>query len=277
MTSIGARTSRDGAATKSAYLVQAVSRAATVLEAFESADSLSLVELSQRTRLPKPSVFRLAASLEAVGLLDKDPDGRYSLGLKLVTLARVVLSRSVGRSALPVMQELQRSSGHSVSLATLSNGEVVFLETLESTSSFRIASALGAREAVHCTSVGKAMAAYLPTEELDRLLSEHPMRPSTPNTITSRPRFEQELAVIRSRGFATDIGECHIGAHGVGAAIFDRHGLAGGISISAPSSQMPEDEFPAIGGALRDAARRLTLDLGGDSSIWNAGEDSVTP
>jgi DNA-binding IclR family transcriptional regulator len=172
------------------------------------------------------------------------------------------------------MEELQRSSGHSVSLATLSNGEIVFLETLESTSSFRIASAIGAREAVHCTSVGKAMAAFLPVDALDRLFSEHPMRPLTPATITSRSRFEQELELIRSRGYATDIGECHVGAHGVGAAIFDRHGLVGGISISAPSGQMPEDEFPAIGGALRDAARKLSLELGGDPLLR---DETFTP
>ena len=275
MPSVTNTTSRSGAAARSSYLVQAVTRTAAVLEAFEAGASLSLVELAQRTGLPKPSVFRLATSLEAVGLLDKDPDGRYSLGLKLVSLARAVLSRSVGRAALPIMEELQRSSGHSVSLATLSQGEIVFLETLESTSSFRIASAIGAREAVHSTSVGKAMAAYLPTDALDRLFSEHPLRPSTPNTITSRPRFEHELELIRTRGYATDIGECHIGAHGVGAAIFDRHGLVGGISISAPSSQMPEDEFPTIGGALRDASRELSLELGGDPRLWDGTSDST--
>ena len=74
--------------------------------------------------------------------------------------------------------------------------------------------------------------------------------------------------MIRSRGYATDAGECYVGCNGVAAAVFDRHGLSGGISISAPSDQMPEDEFPTIGRALRDAVRKLSLELGGNQLMW---------
>ena len=255
---------------RSPYVVQAVTKTASILRAFEDEESLSLVELSERTSLPKPSVFRLATSLESVGLLDRDPDGRYVLGLQLISLARVVLSRSLGLAALPIMEELHRSFGHSVNLATLSQGEMVFLETLESRHSFRLASAVGAREAVHCTSVGKAVAAYMPTDDLDRLFAERPLRAATARTITSRTRFDAELTAIRARGYSTDMSECYLGCNGVGAAVFDRHGLAGGISVSAPSDQIPEEELAVIGESLRDATRTLSLRLGANPLMWSS-------
>ena len=257
---------RPGEGRPSPYVVQAVVKTSALLEAFEDSDTLNLVELSERTGLPKPSVFRLAASLESVGLLEKTHDGRYALGLRLVSLARVVLSRSLGSAALPFLEELHQSFGHSVSLATLSNGEMIFLETLESRRSFRVVSTVGAREAVHRTAVGKAVAAHLHPADIDRIFTEHPLRPATPRTITSRSRFEAELEEVRVRGYSTDVGECYIGCNGVGAPVFDRRGVVGGISVSAPADQMPEDDFPLIGRALVDTTNRLSLSLGAHSS-----------
>jgi len=256
------KASEDAAAASLPYLVQAVARTAAILEAFEGGEALSLAELTQRTGIPKPSVFRLATTLESVGLLDRDRNGSYVLGMRLVSLAQFYLSLSLTQASRPVMEDLNRSFGHTINLAVLDHGEMVFVEVLESRNSFRMATTIGAREPLHATALGKAVAAHLPDAEFTPILGEHPLRALTANTIVTRPQLDKELELIRARGWATDIGESYAGAHAVGAAVFDRHGVAGGISISASSSQLPVDELPATGAALVRAADTISRMLG---------------
>jgi IclR family acetate operon transcriptional repressor len=250
------------------YLVRAVAKTAAILEAFEDGEALSLTQLAQRTGIPKPSVFRLATTLESVGLLDRDRNGSYALGVRFVSLARVILSMTLPQAARPVMEQLHYSVGHSVNLAVLHRGEMLFVDVLESRCSFRMASTIGAREPLHSTALGKAVAAHLPAAGLVRILAEHPLRALTPNTITSRPQLDMEFELVRKRGYATDIGECYVGAHAVGAAVFNRHGVVGGISISASSSQLPVDALSESGAAVAEAAHTISRTLGGDPALW---------
>jgi IclR family acetate operon transcriptional repressor len=243
--------------------VQAVSRAVALLRAFESAEELTLAELAARIELPKPTVFRLASTLEQEGLLDRRRGGSYSLGLGFVSMARLVLARGLVGTARPFMEELHRSFGHTVNLAVPDQNEVLLVEVLESSHELRVVSPVGAREALHATAMGKALAAKLSPAELDALLAESPLRPLTPNTISSRRAFERELARIRELGFATDEEECRIGGHCVGAAISDRYGPVGAISISATSAQVPASDFPEVGAAVAAAAARISRALGG--------------
>ena len=78
--------------------------------------------------------------------------------------------------------------------------------------------------------------------------------------------------MIRERGYATDIEECHIGAHCAGVPLFNRSGVWGGMSISAPSSELPVDELPVIGSVLDDAGRRISSALGADTAHRSPGQ-----
>jgi DNA-binding IclR family transcriptional regulator len=254
------------------YFVQAVVKTATILEALDSGEALTLAQLAQGTGLPKPTVFRLATTLESVGLLDRDRNGAYVLGMKMVSLARGVLMRTVPEAARSVMKELHHAVGHSVNLAVLHRSEMLFVEVLESRNSFRIAAALGASEPLFSTAIGKAVAAYLPADELGRILAQYPLQQFTRNTICSRGQLERELKFVRECGYATDVEERYIGAHCVGAPVFNRYGLLGGMSISAPSSQLPADELPVIGAAVREAAIRISDALGTEDAYWRVAK-----
>jgi IclR family acetate operon transcriptional repressor len=229
-----------------------------ILNAFSDADALSLVELSRRLDLPKPTLFRLAAVLEDEGLLARGPRGEYRLGARLVSMARRVLSEGLVQAAQGFLQELFNSFGHSVNLGVLSGSEVLFLHVCESRHRLRMVCEVGSREPVHATAIGKAMAAACEQERLAAILRERPLHAVTPRTITSRAQFETELAATRARGYAIDLGECQENAHCVGAAICDATGVIGGISVSATASQMPEQDIPLVGAAVARAARSLS-------------------
>jgi IclR family acetate operon transcriptional repressor len=255
--------------------VRSVARALSVLTAFEDAEELSLAELAVRTELPKPTVFRLAVTLENAGFLTRSTEGHmFELGHRLVSVSRLVLSRGLPALARPQMQALARNLGHTVNLAVLDGDEMLFLDVIESRSSLRMVSGVGSREPFHATAVGKAVAAQLDPQELETLLSRNPLRSVTPKTITSRVQLEAALKEVRERGYAIDPGEYLPGAHCVGAAIVGRHGVEGGISISAAADQLPEEDFPLVGGALRQAVDEISEGLGGTPapvSVADAG------
>lgn len=242
--------------------VRAVSRAVAILAAFEDHDALGLADLTKAADLPKPTAFRIAATLENSGMLERSPDGLYRLGPRLVSLARIVLSRGLPAVAQPHMRALARTFGHSVNLGVLNGSNVLYLDMLESRHSLRMVTGIGALEPLHATAIGKAIAAALPSEELNSLLASYTLRPLTPATITSRARFEVEIEQVRKRGYAIDDAECQPGARCVGAAIRDRHGVIGGISMSASLEYLPDDDLPLAGAAVRDAANAVSVELG---------------
>lgn len=244
--------------------VRSVVRAISVLSAFEDAEQLSLAELAAHTGLPKPTVFRLAMTLENAGLLTRLPEGHmFALGTRLVSVARLVLSRGLPAIARPRMEALARAFGHTVNLAVLDGDEMLFIDVIESRSSLRMVSGVGAREPFHATAVGKAVAAQLDPSDFEALLSRRPLRAITHNTVTSRAQLEADLSKIRARGYATDRGESFAGAHCVAAAIVGRHGVVGGISISAAADQLLEDDFALVGAAVHAAAAAISEELGG--------------
>jgi DNA-binding IclR family transcriptional regulator len=259
------------------YEVQAVRKAVAILEAFEDVKELSLAELVERVQVPKPTVFRLAATLEQAGLLERGSNGSYYLGLRLVSIARLVLARGLPGTARPFMEELSRSFGHTVNLAVLDGGEMLFVETLESRHNLRVVSPVGAREPVHATAIGKSLAAQLSSVEIDRILAEHPLTSLTPKTITSRAKFEEELALTRDRGFSTDAGECRLGGHCIAAPIFDHHGVVGAISLSATSGQLPAEDFEIVGTAVRRAGEGISEALGADRQGWENTHEEAVP
>jgi DNA-binding IclR family transcriptional regulator len=244
--------------------VRSVVRAISVLTAFEGADELSLADLAAQTGLPKPTVFRLALTLENAGFLTRSLEGHlFSLGPRLVSVARLVLTRGLAATARPHMQALARTFGHTVNLAVLDGDEMLFLDVIESRSNLRMVSGIGTREPFHSTAVGKAVVAELDSEELEALLSRRPLRAITPETITSRAQLETELQEIRDRGYATDPGESQPGAHCVAAPIIGPHGVVGGISISAAADQLPQDDFELHGAAVREVTDAISAALGG--------------
>ncbi|RBY77203.1 hypothetical protein DQ238_14990 [Geodermatophilus sp. TF02-6] len=65
-----------------------VDRAFALLAAFDAGHrSLTLGELSRRSGIPTSSTLRLATRLQAWGALERGPDGRFAIGLRLWEVA----------------------------------------------------------------------------------------------------------------------------------------------------------------------------------------------
>jgi DNA-binding IclR family transcriptional regulator len=97
--------------------VGVLDKSVAVLAAIAADRALTLAELSTVTGLPRATVHRLAVALETHGLVRRDQDGRFALGLRLVALARAATVQfPVADAARPVLERLRDDVGESVQL-----------------------------------------------------------------------------------------------------------------------------------------------------------------
>jgi DNA-binding IclR family transcriptional regulator len=253
----------------SKYDIGVLNKSIDVIEYLADGNAWSVSDLSACTGLNKATVYRILGTLERRAYVRKDADKRqYGVGRALLALSRSVLSSSdLTKVSRPILLTLREEFRETVNLGVIDTGQLLYLDVLESEQGLRTSVALGSRDHLHSTALGKAMLAYLPPAEARRLLSGRNRIQVTPRTITSLAEILRELDAVRERGYAVDREENEIGAHCVGAAVLRGDGLPlAAISMSGPAWRVPEDVIPRIGARLREAAHAIELALGFGSS-----------
>src|SRR5271166_1368564 len=244
----------------------AVERALAMLEAVaQASDGLSNADISRNLNIPKSSASYLLRTLETQGYVTRDAEtGKYRVGLKILSLSRGALSGlDVRGVALPIMRHLTQQTGLTCHLAVLDGPDAVYIEKVEPEGFIRMDTWVGRRMRVHATSVGKAIVAYIPQEQLEGILRKSGMEKRTPKTITTLPRLLKELEKVRAQGYAVDDEENNLGARCVGAPIFDERGaIEASLGLSGTTQQVSPQTMPRILEALKDAARHISMGMG---------------
>jgi DNA-binding IclR family transcriptional regulator len=250
----------------SPYRVQVVDRALAALEVLANRSSeCSLAELCSALGLHKSTVHRLMMVLEQHRLVDKNPEtGRYRLGLKLFEFgSKAIAALDPRRQARPYLDRLQRELGETVFFCILDEGQVLYLDKVESQQSIRTACTVGSRAPAYCTAVGKAMLAELPDAEVNDIVRRWGLKPITANTITTVAGLKAELRAVRSRGYAIDNEEKEEGLRCVSAAVLGNSGkLLAAISVSGPAFRITEERIPEVGQLVMRAANDLSVEFG---------------
>lgn len=250
----------------SPYKVQVLDRALAALAILsDSSSDCSLAELCIALKLHKSTVHRLMMVLEQHRLVVKHPEtGRYRLGLRLFELgSKAIDGLDLRGRARPYLNRLQQAFGETVFLCILDEGQVFYMEKVESQQSVRTACTVGSRAPAYCTAVGKAMLAELPDAEVHNIVRRWGLKAITKNTITTETALKTELKAIRSRGYAIDDEEKEEGLRCVGSAVRAHSGnLVAAMSISGPAFRMTKEQIPEVGRALLQAAGDLSVELG---------------
>ena len=217
--------------------VKSVERAFLLVEALaDEPREHSLTALSKALGWPKSTVHGLLSTMVKHHYAQQSAEtGRYRLGVRFFELgARVGGMWDIRTLAAPYLQTLNRDLGEMIQLATEDQGEVLYLEKLDSLHIIRIVSDIGRRLPMHCTGLGKAMLAYMPASRVRQIVQQQGLKAYTAKTLTSLPMLEKELETIRARGYAMDDGEIMEGLRCVAAPIFNGKGeVQYAISVSA--------------------------------------------
>ncbi|MGI8989919.1 MAG: IclR family transcriptional regulator [Bryobacteraceae bacterium] len=222
--------------------VPALQRGLAVIELLaRSRGGLTLSQVTRYLELPKSSVFCLLHTLDDSGFVYRDGDsGKYRLSLRVCGLADLALNGiGLREQARPYLRRLADSSGMTVHLAVLEKGTCILIEKISPPGVSLVATWVGKHMSFHCTALGKALAAYLPEEELDSLIREHGLQRHNDFTIHSAKRLKKELASVRERGYAIDDEEEEIGVRCAGVPILDAAGQAvAAVSVVASVTEL---------------------------------------
>jgi DNA-binding IclR family transcriptional regulator len=245
--------------------VGVISKVFRILEAIQGSPSgLTLKPICDATGVNKSTAHRFLKYLEREGYILRTQAGAYLIGPRLSQMsARTNYRATLQAFARPILWELWKSTSETVNLGVLDENNIIYLEVMESPHEFRLASRVGGSRSLHSTALGKALAAFLPENSRERVLSAVSFQPLTPKTIRSLVQFRQELEIIRRQGYAVDDEETTLGARCVGAPILGANGepLAA-VSVSGPVTRVSPDQVPAFAGAVKSAARAISAAMG---------------
>ncbi len=248
--------------------VPSLGRAISILELIAATrHGLPLADLARQMALPKSSVHCLLLTLERRGYLHRNSrTNRYLFGSKLFTLANMALAgMKLREQAAPFLHDLARKTDLTIHLAILEQNEAVLIDKVEPPGTLRLATWLGKRMDVHCTAVGKALIAFLPEPDVDRLIRERGLPRHNDNTIVSPRKLKEELSRVRALGFSVDDEEDELQNRCVGAPVFDAAGqIVAAISISGLISRITAENSTALAGQLRQTAGALSRKLAMD-------------
>ena len=160
-----------GPRARSDYTVEALAKGLRILALFsERRSSLRLTEIVALTGLPMPTAFRLVATLEGEGYVERLPDGAIRPGAAVLTLGFSALrGLDLVQTSSLILGELFERTKQTVNLGVLAFDRVVYIARLQSDAVLVTANVtVGSTLPAIVTSMGKVLLADLTDAELAR-------------------------------------------------------------------------------------------------------------
>jgi DNA-binding IclR family transcriptional regulator len=242
-------------------------KAFSILNAFDdNSDALRLVDLSHRSGVPKPSVYRLAQELVDLGLLEK-VDGGYRLGFGVFALSqRVNTAPRLRQVARPVLVDLCSTTNATVHLAVLEGERTYYVEKLGGTHGVHVLSRVGGRLPLTCTASGKLLLALSSrSEQLLSSILDRGLERLTQRSLATPAALVAEVQQIRGRRLATEMEEALAGFKSYAAAIQEPSGEAiAALSVTVPVSFAGDRQLvQSLQAAAATVTRRYASELMG--------------
>jgi IclR family transcriptional regulator, acetate operon repressor len=249
------------------YGVKSLGRALDLLDVLAGHDGASLAEISRTIHMSKPAAYAILQTYLARGLVadfGEGPQRRYRLGLGLARLGDAAL-RNLGLVdvAMPELRALTAELGLTSRIAIIDDGHAVVVGRVDGPGAVRFDAALGRRELLHCSAVGKALLAEKTEAEVRAIIRRHGLPRRTPNTITQTAKLIARLREVNALGYAVEDEEDCEGVGCVGACVFDHHGApVAAISVTGLKGRDFEKRTGELGNAVKACANRISARLG---------------
>ena len=252
---------------KDTYCIRSVENALFLLEALAEEDSrCSLSQLSQRLGMTKASLFRLMATFESHGYVErKNGSGEYKLGLAAFEVGQKLLSRmTLLHKARPIMGQLVRQCNETVYLVVQRDQDALFLEMADNDQKVKVVSLAGRRFPLDACAAGKIFLAF--DGRKNKLITKN------------HPELSSELELCRQQGSCSDLNSLGDGSTCIAVPLFSAgNKLTGSLAVVGPSFRMGEERskkqlLPAVIAAGEMISARLGhLDYGMDSELSASG------
>jgi IclR family pca regulon transcriptional regulator len=230
-----------------------LARGLAVVRAFsDRRRSLTIAQISHKTGIPRAAVRRCLHTLKQLGYADSEANN-FTLKPKILTLGYSYLSSTpLTVSAQPYMDQISRTLNESCSLAVLDGNNVLYVSRSSTSRIMSVALNVGSRLPAYCTSLGRAMLAYLPDDALKAYFNSVELKAYTERTVVSQKRLKEILAETREAGFTIVEEELEVGLRSIAVPVRGASGnVVAALNIGAQatrvtSRQMKEAFLPVL-------------------------------
>lgn len=204
--------------------------------------------LCQRLTIDKSTMSRLITTLMNEGFIEYVHNSKEIILSDL--MKRIVHKEDrekIIQQAEPILDEVFRITHECAYLSILDNHAVLYLNQIDkSTRVLKTRNLVGTHTPLHTNAFGKVLIAFnnIDVHTLD--LKKH-----TSNTITNADKLQEDIDLIKQRGYAVENEEHEFGLCSLAVPYFDKNGeLIGTIGISGLSVRLSEEVLHEFGKKL---------------------------
>ncbi|NLI08718.1 MAG: IclR family transcriptional regulator [Thermotogaceae bacterium] len=208
------------------YQNKSLEKALSILDCFTREQrELTSSEIAKKLRLNLSSIYPLLSTLEKYKYITRKENGKYSLGINLIVKGNLVLSGlNLIEIARVPLQRLAHEYHGNVHLAILNNWKALIVDRSLASDRVFINSIIGYEIPLYCTSLGRALLAFLDPEEIEEYFEIAEFKKFTPTTLTDKEKLRKELKEIKLRGYAINDEEFTPGEISFAAPVFNSQG-----------------------------------------------------
>lgn len=248
------------------YIVPGLERGLRLLAEFSARDRvLSAADLSRRLDVPRSTVFRLLATLEATGYVERADGGReYRLGLAVLRLGFDYLaSLELTELGGPLLNRLRDQIEYPCNLVVRDGRSVVYVAKAAASRPFASNVNVGARLPAHATVLGHVLLEDLSLDQLRDLYPEPQLQVYSDNTPRTAEALFEMVQQVRQRGYMLHEGFFEASISTIAAPVRDRAGkVAAALGATIPASRLAADELDRMVASVRETAGELSRLLG---------------
>ena len=242
-----------------------LARGLIVIQAFtQQSPQMTISQLSIRTGLSRAAVRRCLYTLTKLGFAGAEDGSRYSLRPRMLTLSHTyTASNTLSTAAQPILERMSAAHRESFSVATLDGDDIVYIARTTVSRVMAVDLHIGSRLPAYCTSMGRVLLAYLPTDQLEQYLARVVLTPHTTRTIVSVDKLRIALRNVRRNGYALVDQELEVGLRSLAVPVYAPSGrVVATINLSGNAPRLSVLEMQSrFLTPLRNAANELGVYL----------------
>lgn len=244
--------------------VPAIDKCFAILEFLaKSKEPMGISEISTTLALNKSTVFNIVHTLVDLNVLENKPNGKYIFGTRFYILGNIAGKRSeLIQTARPYLEMINEKTKLSAFLGLRSDRQVIIIDKVDSAYGIKLSSEIGMQMPILAGAGIKAMLSLLSDEEIDELLARTELKSYTPNSITDKLIYKQEILEVRKNGIAYDREEYIEGmvAFAIPIRVNGRN-IVAAIWAVGLTRQVSEDSIPELVDLLKEISKEISYRL----------------
>lgn len=244
--------------------VPAIDKCFAILELLaQSNEPMGVSDISGKLGLNKSTVFNIGHTLKDLNVLENQRDGKFVFGTRFYILSNMTGKRSaLIQTAHPFLETINEKTKLSAFLGLRSERRAMLIDKVDSAYDVKVSAEIGMQMPILAGAGIKAMISQLSDEEIDEILARSELKRYTPNSITDKSVYKNEILKVRKEGIAYDREEYIEGmvAFGIPVKAYGR-GVQAAIWAVGLTRQVPNSSTPELIELLKSISEQINYRL----------------